>query len=64
MCRRPQTSGYSYPRVMVIRIEVHPTGETLPTRHMHPTLGPRMVPDHTNLTCSTHSNLSRSHQRS
>jgi hypothetical protein len=49
---------------MVIRIDVHPTGETLPTRHMHTTLGPRMVPDHTYHTCSTDSNLSRSHQRS
>jgi hypothetical protein len=30
-----------------------------PTRHTHPTLSPRMVPDHMYLTCSTHSNLSR-----
>jgi hypothetical protein len=29
-----------------------------PTRHTHLTLSPRMVPDHTYLTWSTHSNLS------
>jgi hypothetical protein len=27
--RLPQTSGYSYPRVMAIRIDVHPIGENL-----------------------------------
>jgi hypothetical protein len=31
---------------------------------MHSTLSPRMVPDHTYLTQSTHSNLLRSHQHS
>jgi hypothetical protein len=33
-------------------------GKTRSTRHTHPTLSPRMVPDHTYLTWSTHSNLS------
>jgi hypothetical protein len=34
-----QTSGYSYPRVAVIRIDVHPPGENLTnTPHMLPTL--------------------------
>jgi hypothetical protein len=55
---------YSYPRVVVIRIDVHPVGDTQPTRHTHPTLSVRMVPDHTYLTRSTHSNLSRSHDQS
>jgi hypothetical protein len=27
--RLPQTSGYLYPRVAVIRIDVHPVGENL-----------------------------------
>jgi hypothetical protein len=52
------TSGYSYPRVEAIRIDVHPAGETRPTRHAHPTLSPRMVLDHTYLTRSMHSYLS------
>jgi hypothetical protein len=47
----------------VIQIDVHPIGETQPTRHAHPTLGPRMVPDHTYLTRSTHSNLWHSCQQ-
>jgi hypothetical protein len=51
-------------RVVVIRFYVHPAGETRPTRHMHLMLSSRMVPDHTYLTWSTHSNLSRSHQQS
>jgi hypothetical protein len=34
MRRLPQTSGYSHPRVTVIRIDVHPAGETWPTRHV------------------------------
>jgi hypothetical protein len=51
---------YSYLRVAVIRIDVHPTGEN-PTTHRTPsTLMPRMTIDHTNLTWSTHSNLSLS----
>jgi hypothetical protein len=29
MRRLPQTSGYSYPRVTAIRIDVHPAGEKL-----------------------------------
>jgi hypothetical protein len=64
MCWRPQTSGYSYPRVTMIWIDVHPAGKTRPTRHTHPTLSPRMVPDHMYLTRSTHSNLLHSHQQS
>jgi hypothetical protein len=39
-------------------------GKTGPTRHTHPTFSPCMVPDHTYLTRSTHSNSSRSHQQS
>jgi hypothetical protein len=54
---------YSYPRVTAIRIDVHPAEETRPIHHTHPTLCPRMVPDHTYLTWSTHSNLSQSHQQ-
>jgi hypothetical protein len=30
-----QISGYSYPRVAVIRIDVHPAGETRLTQHVH-----------------------------
>jgi hypothetical protein len=59
-----QTSGYSYPRVVAIRIDIHPTGETRLIYHTHPTLSPSMVPDHTYLTLSMHSNLSCSHQQS
>jgi hypothetical protein len=55
---------YSYPRVAVIWIDVHPAGETQPTHHTHPTLSPCMVLDHTYLMRSTHSNLSRSHRQS
>jgi hypothetical protein len=44
----------------MIRNDVHPAGETRPTRHTHPTFSPRMVPDHTYITWSTYSNLSRS----
>jgi hypothetical protein len=58
------TSGYSYLRVVTIQINVHPTGETWPTCHTHLMLTPHMVPDHTYLTWSTHSNLSCSHQQS
>jgi hypothetical protein len=63
MCWRPQTSGYSYPKVTTIRIDVHPVGETRPTLHMHPKLTPCIVPYHTYLTWWTHSNLSRSYQQ-
>jgi hypothetical protein len=55
---------YSYLRVAAIQIDVHPAGETRPTHHTHPMLIPRMIPNHTYLTWSTHSNLSRSHQQS
>jgi hypothetical protein len=53
MRRLPQTSGYSYPRVTAIQIDVHPTGENptnttrmLPTQSMYawrtlPVGGPR-----------------------
>jgi hypothetical protein len=34
MRRLPRTSGYSYPRVAAIRIDVHPAGKTRPTRHV------------------------------
>jgi hypothetical protein len=64
MCWRPQTSGYSYLRVVAIQIDVHPAGEIRPTGHTHLMLSPRMVPDLTYLTQSTHSNLSRSRQQS
>jgi hypothetical protein len=37
--------------------------KTWPTCHTHLTLSPCMVPDHTYLTRSTHSNISRSHQK-
>jgi hypothetical protein len=38
MRRLPQTSGYSYPRVAAIRIDVHPAGENLTnTTRMLPT---------------------------
>jgi hypothetical protein len=63
MCRWPQTSGYSYPRVSAIRIDVHSVGETQPTHHTHPTSNPHMVSDHTYLTWSTHSNISLSCQQ-
>jgi hypothetical protein len=46
MCWRPQKSGYSYPRVVVIRIDVHPVWETQSTGHTLSTLDPRRVPDH------------------
>jgi hypothetical protein len=62
MWKLTQTSGYSYPRVTAIRIDVHPKGETQPTRHTLFTLSPRMVHDHTYLTWSTYSNLSYSRQ--
>jgi hypothetical protein len=55
---------YSYLRVAAIRIDVHHAGETRQTHHTHPTLSLRMVPDHTYLTQSTHSNLSHNHQQS
>jgi hypothetical protein len=44
----------------VIRIDVHPAGETRPTHHTYPTIGPRMLPDHAYLMWSTRSNLSLS----
>jgi hypothetical protein len=37
----------SYPRVAVIRIDVHLTGETRSTLHTLSTLDSRRVPDHT-----------------
>jgi hypothetical protein len=50
-------SGYSYLRVAVIQIDIHPVGETWSTHHMHSMLDPRMALDHTYLTWSTYSNL-------
>jgi hypothetical protein len=38
---------YSYPRVAVIQIDVHPAGKIRSTRHMLSTLDSHMVPDHT-----------------
>jgi hypothetical protein len=54
----PQTSGYSYPRVTAIRIDVHPIGEN-PTNtphasHAQSAYGPRSYVSHV----STHSNPS------
>jgi hypothetical protein len=49
MRRLPQTSGYSHPRVTVIRIDVHPAGETIrktiksPAQYRAET-GPRLQP--------------------
>jgi hypothetical protein len=54
---------YSYPRVTEFRNDVHPAGKTRPIHHTHPTLSSRMVPYHTYLTRSMHSNLSWSHQQ-
>jgi hypothetical protein len=54
---------YSYPRVTVIRIDVHHIGKTRSTRHTLFTLSPCMTIDHTYLTWSTYSNLSCSHQQ-
>jgi hypothetical protein len=62
-CWWPQTSGYSYSRVAPNRIDVHPAGEKRPICQTHPTLSPRVVPDHTYLTRSMHSNISCSHQQ-
>jgi hypothetical protein len=61
--RLPQTSGYSYPRVTAIRIDVHPAWETQPTCHTLSTLSPCMVHDHTYLTWSTYSNILYSRQQ-
>jgi hypothetical protein len=63
MRRLPQTSGYSYPRVTAIRIDVHPAGETQPAHHTLSMLSPRMVHDHMYLTWSTYNNLSYSRQQ-
>jgi hypothetical protein len=49
---------YSYLRVTMIWIDVHPAGKTRPTRHTQPTLSPCIVPNHTYLTWSMYSNLS------
>jgi hypothetical protein len=51
MWRLPRTSSYSYPRVAVNQINVHPTGETRPTCHTHPTLSPHMYVALTTLQC-------------
>jgi hypothetical protein len=47
----------------VIRIDVQPVGETWPTRYTLPMLNPHMVPEHTYLTWSAHSNLSLANHR-
>jgi hypothetical protein len=54
---------YSYLRVAVIRIDVHPTGENQTIHHTPSTIRPRMTINHTNLTWSMHSNLSLSRQQ-
>jgi hypothetical protein len=58
MWRLSQISSYSYPRVTVIQIDVHPVGKTRPTRHTLSTLSPCMALDHTYLMWSTESNIS------
>jgi hypothetical protein len=58
MWRLPRTSIYSYLRVAVIQIDVHPTGETWSTCHTHFTFDPHMALNHTYLTWSMYSNLS------
>jgi hypothetical protein len=63
MRRLPQTSGYSYSRVAAIQNDVHPAGETQPTRHTLSTLSQHMVHDHTYLMWSTYSNISYSCQQ-
>jgi hypothetical protein len=59
----PLINSCSFLRVTAIQIDVHPAGETRPTRHTHPMLSPRMVPDYTYLTRSMYSNLLRSRQQ-
>jgi hypothetical protein len=59
----PQTSGTHIWKSRRFESMYTLQGKIWPTRHMHPTLSPRMVPDHTYLTWSMHSNLSRSHQQ-
>jgi hypothetical protein len=49
---------YSYLRVTMIWIDVHPVGENLSTHHTLSTLDLRMVLDHTYLVWSTYSTLS------
>jgi hypothetical protein len=49
---------YSYLRVAVIRIDVHPVGKTKPTRHTFFMLGSCMTLDHMYLAQSTYNNLS------
>jgi hypothetical protein len=63
MQRLPQTSDYSYSRVVTLQIDVHHAGETRPTRHTLSIHGPHMVPDHTYLTWSAYSNLLRDADR-
>jgi hypothetical protein len=54
----PQTSGTHIQESQRFKSMYTLQGKTRPTHHTHPTLSPRMVPDHTYLTWSTHSNLS------
>jgi hypothetical protein len=46
MCWWLQINGYSYSRVVVIRINVHPVGETQPTRHICISRGQRIATFH------------------
>jgi hypothetical protein len=58
----PQTSGTHIWESRWFELMYILLGKIWPIRHTHPTLSPRMVPDHTYLKRSTHSNLLWSHQ--
>jgi hypothetical protein len=55
----PQTSGTHIRESRRFESMYTLQGKTWPTRHAHPTLSPHMVTDHTYLTWSIHSNISR-----
>jgi hypothetical protein len=59
MWRLPWINGYSYPRVVTIQINIHLVGKTCSTQHTFSTLDLCMTLNHTYLTWSTYSNLSR-----
>jgi hypothetical protein len=59
MWRLPWTNSYSYPRVVTIQINIHLVGKTCSTQHTFSTLDLCMTLNHTYLTWSTYSNLSR-----
>jgi hypothetical protein len=62
MWRLPQTSSTRIWESRRFELKYTLQEKTRPIHHTHPTLSPHMVPDHTYLTWSTHSNLSRSRQ--